>query len=507
MLKDGIKIYVTSFSEEVTGSNNHVKVEWPDGRRVSFIVDCGLFQEKEYVDKNSQPFPYKMENISFAIATHAHTDHIGRFPYLVKCGFEGPIFTSYETSVIMPTVLSETADRLQDEYRNDFKNYKLAKEIKKRSICSEKGRGKKDKPRRCKCLKKSAKKVTDVKIPVLIYEKDDISRTMQCVVSKSLNDTFSPCCGIEITFYPNAHIGGAVLTVFKVFDNDEEIYLLFTGDLGLTNPITNVETFIPDEICNKIDIIVSESTYGSAEYSKNILKQREKHKKIIKDVCSKSGTIFYMSNSLERPLVLLNDLKNMQSEEEITKYVNAFDIFFDSTFGIKCYNKYTKLYGKDYLPKNFEIIDKDTRDMAILSPNLKMVVCTSPRFYQGSFLNYGKRYLEDPNVTLIFVAYIPEEVRNVMDLPYGSQIQFNGEMVTLRCKMHQFGYYSSHVSTEEMDSFLSKFKYANTLLFNHGTHDAKASYLNRYKTESNVTHDLLYGRTVLITKCGIKKYF
>lgn len=507
MLESKIKVYATSYSEEVTGSNNHVMVEWPDGRKVCFVVDCGLFQEKDHNHINMEKFPYKPENIFFSIATHVHTDHVGRYPYFVSSGFNGKIYCSYETCQILPVVLAETAERLEDDHRLQLKKYKDIKARLKKLKTSSKGKGKRDKPRRDKKYKNCKKSEEVPHHPLLIYTKDDIDGVMDKVVAQKLYEPFEPCEGIEVTFYPNAHIAGAVLTVCRIYDEHESIYLLFTGDLGLTNPVTNVVTDIPKTVADKIDIIVSESTYGSAEESKKMDKERAKHIEIINEVYKKKGTIMYMSNSLERPLRVGVDLKDMQQDSETKKQLSDFDIYFDSTFGIKCLNKYVKLYGKDYLPARFTTIDKDSRGQALATAGPKMIICTSPRLYQGSFLNYGASMLENPNVTLIFVAYVPDEIRNIISLPHGTEIDFLGEKVKLKCKRYQFGYYSSHVSTEEMDSFLKQFPNASTFLFNHGTHDSKNNYAARYKTLTNTTHNLLYGRTVLLTKTRIEKYF
>lgn len=508
MLDGRIKVYITSYSEEVTGSNTHVIVEWPDKRKEAFVVDCGLFQEKEHNHINAKCLPYKPERLSFAIATHVHTDHVGRFPYLVSSGFEGHIYTSYETNCIMPVVLAETAARLEDEYRLDVKKYKHSKEQIKKAKTNGRGHGKKDKPKREKRLKKSKKaQEKTMQCPVLIFNKDDIEQVVKQTVIKKNYETFEPVPGIQVTFYPNAHIAGAVLTVCRVYNEKEEIYILFTGDLGLDNPVTGAVTDIPDEIAKKIDIVVSESTYGSSEDSKRIDKERRKHMDIIRDAYRKNGTIIYMSNSLERPLRVGVDLKQMQEDENIQRELAAFDIYFDSTFGIKCFNKYAKLFGKDYLPDNFHIIDRETREQTILAPGPKMIICTSPRFYQGSFVNYGSRMLENSNVTLVFVAYVPDEVKNIIALPTGADIDYLGEKVKLWCKRYQFGYYSSHVSNAELESFLGKFTNASTLLFHHGTHDSKNSHVDRFKTLTNTTHNLLYGKTVMLTKTGIQKYF
>ena len=502
MLGNYLKIFVTSFSEEVTGSNNHVKVEWPNGAETAFVVDCGLFQEREHNYRNAEKLPFNPANISFAIATHVHTDHVGRFPYLVKNGFNGVLYTSHETSVLLPVVLEESYERLEDEYRLEFKRYKKIKLNNKENKSNGKGHGRKDKPRHEK-LKKAPGPV----MPHMLYERKDVEKVLSRTQEVALYETISPYPGIEITFYPNAHIAGAVLTVCRIFNEDEEIHLLFTGDLGLTNPVTNVVTEIPKEVANKIDYIVCESTYGSSEPHRNDEKQRERHMEIIKEVHRKKGTIMYMSNSLERPQRVGVDLRNMQRESKISNEMKDFSIFLDSTFGIKCLSRYLKLYGDSYLPANFSIVDKTSRGQIFSTRGPRMIICTSPRFYQGSFLNYGAKMLEDPNVTLIFVAYVPEDVQNIIALPCGTEINYMGERIKLRCKRYQFGYYSSHVPTEQMDSFLAQFWNIKALLFNHGTNDSKVNYAKRYNALCKQTHALLYGRTVMITTNGIEKYF
>ena len=502
MLEDRLKVYVTSFSEEVTGSNNHVKVEWPDGREVAFVVDCGLFQEKEHNHRNTEKFPYIPSNIAFAIATHVHTDHVGKFPKLAKDGFTGILYASYETAELLPVVLEESYERLEDDYRTQIKRYKRQKEAKKLEKTKCHGHGRKDKPRR-----ESKKKGKGPVMPHILYERKDITKIVKNTQVVELNQTFSPYPGIEVTFYPNAHIAGAVLTVCRIFDDNEEIYILFTGDLGLTNPVTKVVTEIPKHVADKISFIVCESTYGSSESHRNDEKQRQRHMEIIKEVASKKGTIMYMSNSLERPERVGVDLRDMQQNSIISGAINRFNIFLDSTFGIKCLQKYLHIYGASYLPENFHVVDKTSRGQIFAEHGPRMIICTSPRFYQGSFLNYGAKMLEDPNVTLIFVAYVPPEVQNIIALPCGSEINYMGETIKLRCKRYQFGYYSSHVSTEGMDRFLAQFLKVKAILFNHGVHESKVNYAKRYSGLCKQTHALLYGRTVMLTVDGIMKYF
>jgi len=107
-----IWMYVSSYSEEVTGSNTYVKVNWADGREVKFVIDCGLFQECKWEVHNSEKFPYNAEDVDFAIATHFHADHIGRFPYFMNEGFSGKIYTTRESKTMFPKMLNLTAEIL-----------------------------------------------------------------------------------------------------------------------------------------------------------------------------------------------------------------------------------------------------------------------------------------------------------------------------------------------------------------------------------------------------------
>lgn len=83
---------ITALHKEVTGSCLMVLIYYPDGRKTMFLVDCGLFQEKDYLWRNAEKFPFNCENVEFVLITHNHADHMGRLPMLVNAGFKGKIY-------------------------------------------------------------------------------------------------------------------------------------------------------------------------------------------------------------------------------------------------------------------------------------------------------------------------------------------------------------------------------------------------------------------------------
>lgn len=90
--KERFYVDIMALQPEVTGSCNLVIVNYPNGEKTRFIVDCGLFQESDYSQYNAS-FPFNAENIEFCVVTHNHVDHTGRLPLLVKKGFTGEIYT------------------------------------------------------------------------------------------------------------------------------------------------------------------------------------------------------------------------------------------------------------------------------------------------------------------------------------------------------------------------------------------------------------------------------
>ena len=97
---------IMALQPEVTGSCNLVIVNYPNGEKTRFIVDCGLFQESDYSQYNAS-FPFNAENIEFCVVTHNHVDHTGRLPLLVKKGFTGEIYTSKATAILLPLALAD----------------------------------------------------------------------------------------------------------------------------------------------------------------------------------------------------------------------------------------------------------------------------------------------------------------------------------------------------------------------------------------------------------------
>ena len=98
---------IKAMQKEVTGSCNLVVVNFPNKEKVQFIVDCGLFKEKEY-DELNFVLPFDAGNVDFCLVTHSHVDHIGRLPFMAKKGFFRSIYATEDTCKLLPLALQDS---------------------------------------------------------------------------------------------------------------------------------------------------------------------------------------------------------------------------------------------------------------------------------------------------------------------------------------------------------------------------------------------------------------
>ena len=113
---------VMAMHPEVTGSCNLVIVKLPNGETIRFVVDCGLFQEREYEELNST-LPFYPEKVEFAVVTHNHVDHTGRLPFMVKNGFDKALYTTKTTCQLLPLALYDSYKVLKDVAKRKNRSY------------------------------------------------------------------------------------------------------------------------------------------------------------------------------------------------------------------------------------------------------------------------------------------------------------------------------------------------------------------------------------------------
>lgn len=441
---------IMAVSPEVTGSCNLVIVKLPNGESIRFVVDCGLFQEREY-DEYNYSLPFKPQEVDFCLVTHNHVDHTGRLPFLVKSGFSRNIYATKTTCKLLPLALEDS--------------FKVLKDVSKRKNQS--------------CL----------------YSENDVERTLELLKSCDYNSTTKVNENVKITFLTNGHLIGAALILVQIsYPGFEDINLLFTGDYNNKNVFFDVKP-IPKWILDLPITIIQESTYGNMDsnemekcFQKNVLKYVES-----------GGTVIAPVFSLGRSQEILYQLKCMQDEGVLSKDV---PIYLDGKLAIRYTNLYIydglniKPEMRDFLPENLTFVNKANRCEVLKDLERKIILTTSGMGSYGPAQVYIPEYISKTTALIHFTGYTSEGTlgRRLKDTEIGEIVEIGGLVAKKRAKVEYTTEYSAHAKADEMIKFLKQFKNLKLVLVNHGELETKTIFAQRIVEEVETKRVGLLGR-------------
>lgn len=306
----------------VTGSMHLLQTD--SGRKL--LIDCGIYYEKNRdIRENNARFPFNPAEIDAVILTHAHIDHCGNLPNLVRQGFKGPIYCT-------PATQSLTYHLLEDSLH-----------IQLRSAEKELERVKKNK-------KGGKKKGND---PGLLYYYKDIKQTMEQILTLSYGQEQTLLDAVSLTFYNAGHILGAASIRLKIKDTNREMSIGFTGDLGNYNSKLMVDP-VNMPPC---DYLISEATYGGRFHTPDNDPCEILLEHIQKTCVGLSGKLIIPAFSVGRTQAILFALHQLYERGVLP----PIPIYTDSPLAIKT----TELYG-DYaqdLNEEAQLFLRNTKDL------------------------------------------------------------------------------------------------------------------------------------------------
>lgn len=441
--KERFYVDIMALQPEVTGSCNLVIVNYPNGEKTRFIVDCGLFQESEY-SKYNESFPFSAENIEFCVVTHNHVDHTGRLPLLVKQGFRGNIYTSEATGILLPLALADS--------------YKVLKDMAKRNNTSQ------------------------------LYSESDVSETLKHVSTAGFTNSNSVDINpnIKLTMFKNGHLIGAAIVLIQIrYRGYPNINLLFTGDYNNKNIFFDVPQ-LRKAIRTLPLTIIQESTYGTTNSGEVI----ESFEQNVLNCIKGGGTVVNMAFSLGRFQEILYKLKIMQDEGKLSTDI---PIFADGTLGLK----YTALFSKkeleikpeavDFLPQNIFFVNKESRTEVLESAESKIIVTTSGMGTYGPAPQYIIRYIKDKKNLIQFTGFTTEGTlgSRLKMAQNGEVVSIGGMVVIKKAKVDYTTEFSAHAKADEMIEFLQQFEDVKLVLVNHGETSVKEEFAKRILQEVN----------------------
>ena len=254
-----IKLTFLGATQNVTGSQYLVEVNGS-----SFLVDCGLYQERQLKDRNWAPFSLDPSKLDAVLLTHAHLDHCGLLPRLVNEGFHGKIYCTAATAEIAEIILTDSAKIQQEDA--EFKKKRHQRE---------------------------GRKGPNPEIP--LYTISDAQNCFPLLSDVNYKESVQIGKDISATFYDAGHVLGSAMIKVTVSQNGDKRSLLFSGDIGRCNkPILQDPTFFTEA-----DYVLVESTYGNRTHDRQdtII---EDLAEVINSTVKTGGNIVIPSFALER---------------------------------------------------------------------------------------------------------------------------------------------------------------------------------------------------------------
>lgn len=401
-------------TRQVTGSRYYL-----EGAGLRILVDCGLYQERDYLDRNWDPFPVSPRSIDFLLLTHAHLDHSGLVPKLVREGFSGKILTTPASHDILPIVLLDSA-RIQEE----------------------------DAAYKKKRHKREGRKGPYPEIP--LYTVEDAEYCLSFLKDIPYEKDFPLNDKVSVRFFDAGHILGSSMIELRVRERGNTQRIIFSGDIGQWD-----KPLVKDPVLfEQADYVIMETTYGDRVHSDSASVD-ELLCQVIKDTVKAGGNILIPTFAIERAQELLYHLSLLARQDRIPYIM----IFLDSPMAVNI----TKVFQK-----HKESLDDETLDLLrdgrspFNFPGLKLVrsveeskainsirgscvvmagsgMCTGGRIKHHLVKNIAR-----PESTIVFVGYQAHGTLGRLIVNGKKQVRIHGHTYPVNAKLKKIYGFSAH---------------------------------------------------------------
>lgn len=442
-----IKLNFFGAAKNVTGSCYYV-----EANGVRLLVDCGLYQERDLKPRNWADFPVPPATIDAVLLTHAHLDHCGRLPKLVKEGFKGRIFATSATADIANIIMLDSA-HIQEE---DIKHKKKRHE-------------------------RSGKKSPFPYEP--LYTTEDAEKANTLFSKTGYDEPVAIGEGITAEFREAGHVFGSSMIRLSVEQGGETRTVLFSGDVGRWDlPIMKD----PSQF-GQADYVLIESTYGDRVHGE-VASIPGELERIINETQKAGGNIIIPSFSLERTQELLYHLGNLFKEERIPQ----MPVFVDSPMAIKItevFKKHPELFDDETMallnagdhPCDFPGLTMsrtvDQSKAIAKQSGTSIIIAGSGMCTGGRVKHHLKANVARPESTILFVGYQAFGTlgRHILEKP--ETIRIFGEEHELKARIEKISGFSAHADKEELVRWVSSLKTPPRKVFiTHGEEKAAMAF-------------------------------
>ena len=446
-----MKIKFCGAAQEVTGSSHLIILE--NGFKI--LLDCGLYQGRaENMKSFNAQWLFEPSEIDCLILSHAHIDHSGRLPKLVRDGFSGTIHSTHATRSLCSIMLLDSAHiQERDAY---YSNKRL----------------------------RAKKKLDPEEMLEPLYEKEDVTKTMQLFVGYSYNKWFSIHPDIEVLFSDAGHILGSASVSLRIKENGKTVNFGFTGDIGRpARPILRDPQPMPP-----MDFIICESTYGDRDHLQ-APSEMEQFLEVIQQTCvERKGKLIIPAFSIGRT----QEIVYMLDQLETAKRLPHIPVFVDSPLAVnatmifgahpECFDKQLNEYMLiDDNPFGFNALTY-VREVEV-SKQLNslegpcIIISSSGMMNAGRVRHHLANNIDKSENTILIVGYCSPETTGGKLRAGAKELRFFGAWKPVKAQVVIMDSFSAHADRGEMIDFLTNQKEGLKKLFLvHGTIDRQEKF-------------------------------
>lgn len=419
-----MKIHFCGAAETTTGSQHLLEV---NGKRI--LLDCGMYQGHRGDElRINREFPYfKPADIDCVILSHAHIDHSGNLPNLVKRGFQGFIYSTFATRDLCAIMLADAA-------RIQASDVQFLNKMDKR--------------------KGGSGEVAEV-----IYTEEDAEACMQHFLTLGYKKPIPVADGVTLTFFDAGHILGAAQIVLDIDDKEDGKHkrLLFSGDIGRGNN----ELLRDPEPVPGVDIMLMECTYGG-RFHEEASQYEDTFYKTIHDAMKRGGNVYIPAFAVERTQQLLYLLSSGYHRRKLPLY----QVYVDSPMAVsateifrihrECFNEniYKFLFEEQRDPFGFEqlhMVRTVTESQKLNNLREKAIIISASGMCEaGRILHHLKNGISRDNNTILFVGYCAANTlgRRIMD--GAREVRILGDVYPVRARICSMDSFSGHADHGEL---------------------------------------------------------
>lgn len=416
----------------------------------TFLVDCGMFQgNKSVVDLNYQPFPFDANLPEFLLLTHAHIDHSGLLPKLVKSGFDGPIYATKPSADLLAFMLLDSA-KIQESNTERYNR------------------------------KRRRRGQPEVEP---LYLEEHAKQVLKLLQPVEYGQWLQPKSGIDIRYWNAGHMlgSGSIEVKFKDGDSGNLMRLLFSGDLGPDEKVFHPE---PGGETG-FDYIICESTYGDRNRDEYTLeKRREALKAELTAGLARGGNVVIPSFAVERSQELLHDIGYLLEKGELRNT----PVFLDSPLARKVTEVFIKYAhtlddvelddSRLFKDKNFRLVQSVEESKSI--NRVKggcIIISASGMADAGRIQHHLKNNIWKREATILFVGYQAPGTLGSVITSGKKDVRIHGREFKVNAEIRRLGNYSAHADQQELlDWVIERGPVVGGLFLNHGDDDARAEF-------------------------------